>query len=394
MGLLDTSPSDYAIGKLGLKSLLSADTKGIPRPPDFTGGFICTEYENKKKRKQSDGFGFTLLGNFMPHIPFTFGGSQEIKTDYYAGNSEPVVQVLGPRETDLTIKGRFSTKRFNSKNNDDKEKLAQAAVNYQRLCDGVRIRGNLLHLQMGEWYRWGYLKETSFDLTRLHEISYSMTFVIVGFNPPTNCKQIIAPNKNVKDANAEISALTLAALAAMKTYPTSMPRTLSEFLDAQIGIAADAIGLVTGFIDNVLNDVESIERSANRALGLIKNAQATISQTGRRIGAISLQVASLGSGFSGAAAQTTATFNNAVHFKKIATTFASFQTLLAQLRKRYAGLISSVPLQRHLVAEGDTLQRLAIKYYNDADQWKKIYDHNKLTTSDLSAVKLLEIPKL
>jgi hypothetical protein len=387
MGLLDKSPSEYAIGKLGLNSITRKNTSGKPEPADFLSGFKCVEYENGKAKSESDGFGFTLLGSFMPMVPFTFGGSQEVKKDYYAGNSEPVVQILGPRESDLTIKGRFKTKKFKDKN------LKGAALEYQEQCDSVRIRGNLLYLQMGEWHRWGYLKDVSFDLSRTTDIMYSLTFDIVGFNPPSNCKSLRAPSDNVVQANKDLIKSAADALANMAIYPESMPRTLEEFLNDQLGAVAEAINLVTDFVDNVLGDIESLERSANRALGLIKNARTTISKTGRRIGAISMGIASLGAGFSSAAEQTTATFNNTVHFKKIATGFSSFQTLLAELQKRYAGLISSTPLKRHLVVEGDTLQRLAMKYYNDADLWKKIYDHNKLATVDLTNVKLLEIPR-
>jgi hypothetical protein len=387
MGLLDNAASS-ALSKVGLNSITARNTTGKPKGPDFAEGFKCVEYINSKAQSESNGFGFTLLGNFMPMIPFTFGGAQEIKKDYYAGNSEPVVQVLGPRESDLVLRGHFRTKKFRDEN------MIAAAQEYQEQCDAVRLRGNLLYLQMGEWHRWGYLRESSFEMNRLSDINYTLTFDIVGFNPPSDCKLIKDPSTDVIQANQEIIASAALELANMQNYPDEMPRTLEEFLNDQIDGVAQAINLVTDFIDGILSDVESIERAANRALGLIKNAQTTISKTGRRIGAITLDVATLGAGFSGAAEQTTATFNNTIHFKKVAKSFASFQTLLADLRKRYAGLVATTPLRRHLVQEGDTLQRLAMKYYQDAEQWKKIYDHNKLSTSDLTNVKLLEIPRV
>lgn len=387
MGLLDTAV-DKTLGKLGLSSILKRNVSNKVRGPDFPEGFICVEYELGKAKDEEDGYGFTLLGKFMPEIPFSFGGTQDIKKDYYAGSSEPVVQVLGSRESNLTIKGRLTTKKFRD------EDMIAAAQEYQEQCDSVRIRGNLLYLRMGEWHRWGYLEESKFELSRLHDIRYELTFSIVGFNPPSNCKQIQAPNKSVIQANKDVIASAKLELEVMSNIPESMPRTLSEFLDDQISNISTAINLVTGFVDGVLSDVESVERSANRALGLIKNAQATISRTGRRIGAISLSVANLGAGFSSPADKTTATFNNTVHFKKIAKSSATLQSFLAELRKRYAGLVASTPLQRHLVVDGDTLQRLAMKFYNDAEMWKKIYDHNKLTTSDLTGIKVLEIPRV
>jgi uncharacterized protein YoxC len=376
-----------ALGKLGLESLLDANTKNRPRGPDFDGGFVIEEYINGKKQSASNGFGLTLTGVFMPQVPFAFGGKQEIKKDYYAGNSEPVVQVLGPREENVSIKGRFKTRKFKDQD------FIQAAQEFQEQCDAIRLRGNLLYLRLGEWHRWGFLEETKFELNRLTDIGYELSFSIIGFNPPKNCKLIDQPSDDIIAANKKVIADTNAALATMTNIPASMPRTLADVLNAQIDIVANAIGLVTSFIDGILSDAESVTRSANRALGLIKNAQATISQTGRRVGAISLDVATLGAGFSSAAEKTEATYNNTVHFKKIATSLSSFQTLLAALRIKYAALVDSVPLKRHLVKDGDTLQRLAMFYYNDADLWKKIYDHNKLLTTDLAGVQVLEIPR-
>ena len=51
--------------------------------------------------------------------------------------------------------------------------------------------------------------------------------------------------------------------------------------------------------------------------------------------------------------------------------------------------------KKHVVQQGDTLYKLAVKYYNDGTKWNKIFDANKKTLKnqkDLSIGQELEIP--
>ena len=81
------------------------------RKPDFVEGFKIKEIINGKE----DGELITLSGNRLPFQPFVFGGGQRVKKDYYSGHSEPVLQVLGAEEDDLTISGRLYDKKTNGK---------------------------------------------------------------------------------------------------------------------------------------------------------------------------------------------------------------------------------------------------------------------------------------
>jgi nucleoid-associated protein YgaU len=172
-----------------------------------------------------------------------------------------------------------------------------------------------------------------------------------------------------------------------------MPRTLSEFIDDLVSGVASAINLVTNFVDKALKDIENLVASANRAIGLIKNARATIARFSRRIGALQLSVANLASGISFDGFKTAAQLNNAAHVKKVKNNYLNLAKLLAVLQARFASLARTIPLRRHLVKKDETLQALAIKYYNNADLWKTIYDHNKLSTPQLVVGSVLEIPR-
>jgi nucleoid-associated protein YgaU len=72
----------------------------------------------------------------------------------------------------------------------------------------------------------------------------------------------------------------------------------------------------------------------------------------------------------------------------------SLSVLLARLQKQFEAIARTTPLARHRVKDGETLQRISIKFYNTADNWKKIYDHNKLTSTQLTVGTVLEIPRV
>lgn len=377
MGILD-SAFQQGLEKLGVGGLGSTPVTPKFLGPDFSEFKIVEIVDGKELTKDA----IILAGSFMPFQPFEFGGTQQIVKDYYPGNSEPVVQVLGSRENDTTIRGRFRTKRFKDKS------LRQAAQEYQELIDAVRLRGNLVKLTLGEWRRYGFIEECNFKLNRLADIEYEIKFVIIGINPPSDLKFIADPKDSPIEANKQLTAAALAFLQSYKSYPSSMPKSLSDTIDGLVSEIATKINLVTSFVDSIVGDAEKLVSSVNRAVGLIKNAKYTVANTIIRLEVLKKQAANVPKqlGASG-------TLKNYGHIHQIERGNTAILAYLATLQKKMEAFSTSVPAARHLVRSGDTLQSLAIKYYQNADNWKKIYDHNKLVSTELVVGRVLEIPK-
>ena len=384
MGILETK----------LNSVFNIEGKKIrARGQDFEHGLQIVEIVNNAERNEDK---IVLLDSFMPRIPFEFGGTQHIVKEYYAGSQEPTVQVLGPRESDMTINGKLNTKVFKKRvlDNGSALELSQAAVEYQELIDAMRIRGNLVKITLGEWIRFGFIEKTAFKMNRLAEIEYEISFSIVGFNPPKNVFLTTRENRDLIKPNKDVTNAAASALAFAQTQGIDAPQSIFSVINEKISGVADVVNVATSFIDGIVSDVNAIEASANRALGLIKYTRAYVSKTKREIGAIGLTPLNLGSKFTTEAGKTAATIKNVDYILKVQKNNTSLLAFLASLQKQFAEIAKTVPLMRHLVKEGDTLQKLSIKYYNTADNWKNIYDHNKLTTTLLNVGKVLEIPKI
>ena len=360
------------------------DMKGALERNDFKQGFNMVEIVDGKELSREK---VQLLGDSMPHIPFGFGGVQKLVKDYYPGNTEPTVQVLGPRENDITIRGRLKSKNLTA-SQEQRESFRGFAQELQQLIEAMRIRGNLIRMYMGEFQRFGFLEEANFQMRTIADIDYEIKFSIIGFNPPSDCK-VIDRSKNVPfDINKDLIAQVGELQALQGQVPDALPRSLSDQLNDAISDVAGAINLVTGFVDTVLNEVDSIKASISRAEGLIKNARATLSSFQRRVGAFSpTGGAPTGAGIS-------AGYTNAAFITSTLSFSFSLTALLAALSTQLQSIALTEPIARHRVQSGDTLQRLAVKFYDDGTQWKEIYDHNKLTSVDLEIGAILEIPRI
>lgn len=380
MGLLDgtanaiTGAGDFIQDQLTFQ-------KKVPRPPepDFKGGFRIVEIQNGRRLTSET---VSLIGNLMPFQPFNFGGEQKAVKNYYPGNSEPSVQILGPQEKDLVIKGRFKDKKYKS------PEARGVAFELQQQIDAIRIRGNLLELTMGEWQRYGFLVDTDFSLKTKADIDYQLTFMIIGFNPPLRCQQVTAQKEVPFEINKELISRIAEFQSEINNVPPTIPQSIGDVIRDAVSDVSAVLNSVTDFVDGVLGTVEDVGQAINRAQGVVKFAQLEVLRFKNRVGAIGLTANNFDVGNQG--------YNNINRAFMAGAVSSSFDLMafLASLRERLAQLIASSPLARVRIKEGDSLQALASKYYNNPQEWERIYDHNDLDTTDLEAGAILEIPRL
>jgi LysM repeat protein len=382
MGVLnDTAAS--VLDSVGV-SFKTRSTTPDPRTVDFPEGLRIIEIIDGVESADSE---LVLVGQFMPHVPFEFGGTQQIVKEYYAGSSSPTVQVLGARENDVVIRGRLKTKFFKDTN------LRQAAEQYQEALDDIRKRGNLLKVTLGEWKRYAFLEESTFKLNRLVDIEYELKLSVIGDTLPTFDQTNKEQDDNVTKFNKQLSDLVVNA-RAKADYPAEMPKDIGDVIAGYINDVAEVMSVVTNFVDGIVSDVEKLESGVNRALGLVKYARSYVSTTKRRIGSIVLNSTNLGSSFSNTASQAAAEITNSNYLFEVQSFMTSFQNQLAEIRAKFAALSASQPLLRHLVVSGETLQRISMKYYGTAENWQAIYNHNKLSSTALQSGTVLEIPRV
>lgn len=349
----------------------------IERPyvaSDFPGGFRFTEIVEDQEPRQ-----VILVGNQMPHAPFGFGGEQRLIRQQYPGNPEPSIQVLGPREREITMRGRFHEKKVQDRS------LRGQSYNLVGLIENIRFAGNLLEIVLGEWRRFGYLRETDFDLSTVNDIEYELTFEIIGSRRPRNFFLIERDRELPFDVNQDLLDRLQEEQLLAQTKPLDMTFSIFErFTQLFTQLVSGPVSSVVNFVESAFRVREDIDDSVTRALGLITVARTRLRRFSRSLGA-----------------QPYFQPNSSVQEEMTTSSFlaerqsgqAEIMDLMANLEEKVRGLRVSVPERRYIVKDGDTLQKIALKFYNDATQWTRIFDHNELTTSQLESGSVLEIPR-
>ena len=376
MGLMD-SVSNI---KDKIKNPFSASVEIPFTENDFPEGFLVKEILNiNGKWDEENGKSVVLTGNMMPEIPFITGGSQRTKKDFYAGSNEPVVHVLGAEDDDVTIKGKFKAKRYESQEYREVPKMLQEEFEL------MRERGNLILIELGEYRRYCFIYKTKFNMNLIPDIGYEITFMIVGRNKPENAGFLHEARELPNNVNSELIAKASEWNSEHSNIPDSVPQSIGDKLNSLTSSVASAVNTVTGFVDTVISTYNDVQKSITRAKGLITHAQQKLRSYRDFVGSIdpfnSTQALS-------------GKYSNAKYYNSRVSASNEMISMLEKLRSQLSKLTPTLPIGRHVVKSGETLQKISIKYYGNQDSWKKIYDYNKLTSTDLASGSILEIPRV
>lgn len=350
----------------------SAHGRKTVRPNDYAEGFLIEQVTGKKRSLK-------LVGTDMPHQPFEYGGKSKRATQWYPGNSEPTIQILGSEEKTITIRGRFYSKRYND------ETLYAVPKALADTFQQMEREGELIKITLGEWRRWCVLAETSFKEKSKSDIEYEISFEIISDKPPTNCYQLTDTKEETFQDNADLLA-EAADLQANYSGQSDIDQSFADKLTQYVDDVATAVASVNSFVNTLLTQAENIEQGITRAIGLIKVARRNIANMIRRVGALSYAV----SGSGGITRQ----FKSVSSSANAISSASSIMAILAKMQQQFEAIRKTLPKARYKVQSGDTLQRISIKYYGTPNSWDKIYDHNKLTTTALTRGTVLEIPNL
>lgn len=347
---------------------------------DFPEGFIVKEILNVNgKWDEESGKEVALTGNMMPEIPFITGGSQRTKKDFYPGSNEPVVHVLGAEDDDVTIKGKFKAKRYKSKEYREVPKMLQDEFEL------MRERGNLVRIQLGEYRRYGFIYKTKFNMNLIPDIGYEITFMIVGRSKPENARFLHKVKELPNNVNSDLIRKASIWNKKHSNIPDSVPQSIADKLNGMTSAVANAVSTVTGFVDTVISTYNDVQKSITRAKGLITHAQQKLRSYRDFVGSIDPFNSS--QALSGK-------YSNAKYYNSRVASSNEMIYLLEKLRGQLSKMVPTLPMNRHVVKGGETLQKISIKYYGNQDSWKKIYDYNKLNSTELTSGAILEIPRV
>ena len=356
-------------------------TQEITYPtPDYQEGFIIQQFGGRDTETEPL-LELALAGSFMPLSPFDFSGGQRIQKDYYPGDEEPVIQVLGPVEHEVTIRGRLWVRNF-PRELAQGELATKLPTAVRNRIEEMRYSGGLCRIKLGTWVRYAYIEETRFSLTKENIQEYTITFSIVGLRPPQIAKFADRDRTFPTEQNQALVALGEQFNTQLRTAQFSL--TIADGINQIVSEVATQINVVTGYIDSIADQVIDTKRAINRAIGLVERTKNTV-QEFRNI------IQNFDPETFGEPAN--AQLKDMQEISRAITSSSNLMAILSAIRVSMEQLLDQIPQAQHLVRFGDTPHSLSVQYFDTVDRWRDIVEFNDLEPgSPLALGTLIEIP--
>ena len=349
-------------------------------PNDFPGGFVIREMRSPYQDNRNDTISLVrLIGNSMPMVPFAFGGGQRVHKTYYPGNEEPSMQIMGGKEDDVKLNGQFKAIRLPT----GEESVPEVLMNN---IERIRLNGNLCRFTLGAWARFGFISMAKFEIIRKTRVNYEITINILGVNPPQNGKLLEDPRRAPLENNQALldsaSALMEAGSAELLEPP---PQSIFDTINGYISDIADNITTVTDFVDSVFSIPGNIRQSVDRVSQIIESTFAQMREFKKALGGYASFEDSRG---------IITKYDISNYYSNMLARTNDLTRLLQEYRTRILALSTNTPQARHLGVQGDTWQKLSVRYLGSAEEWPVIPEFNSLPITSIVPIgEIIEIPR-
>ena len=324
-----------------------------------------------------------LGGRALPERPLPAGAALRFKKTWYPGNNVATLQVLGAEERETNLRGVWNDRFIGGEVATAGFETPELARDLVRIFETLARSGNALRFQWGDVVRMGILAEFDPHWLRETDVEWTMRFEWYGRDD----EQVPRASEDERPGSAELRRRQNEADDELAFEPRSLrtdyvAQVRSRITDirSRVGAIFDRVRAAQSFaaipltaIRGLLADAEALRLEANELLvELFENP---------------LEVAT--------------DFESAVDRLEVE---AWRRELGARVRRVEAeGLRLARELRRTARPEpiavvtarrGDSLRRIAARYYGTADEWRRIADVNDLPDSIVTPGTLIVVPPL
>lgn len=375
----------------------------------------------------------TLTGRALPYMPLAISGKQRAEFNWYPGNPQATVQMLGPEEQTISIKGFWKDKfiqgtgaatlSFEGRASEETflgfsefstvsvgGRSVASVVELVNIVDTMRRMGRRIMLTWDKVIRYGHIVGFTQTWHTAHYCEWELEFGVMSLEEP-----------NIESSNP--NQLDLAAVATMaadwpervstakfinRPFPVTLTPKLNAALtslDAEIfrissgigqaaQLAAQAIQIIPNAARSVISSLAGAVSSTSLALGNLTDtaltesfAFATVTQAGSTFGlgeSNALREDSLPFGIQLGAAS---------YQRQISASYRTVRTSSAQMRFDLQRQLQN-ELKASFVAKQDMdLRDVSTQFYGTPNNWRDLLIYNGLTSSRLTAGQLIWVPQ-
>jgi hypothetical protein len=318
----------------------------------------------------------TLTGADLPEEYPTLGGRVRGTTRWYPGSERATTQILGPEEGGITFSGCFHDRRRGIPGN---------ALSKMNAIDQMRRSARLVRVTYGPLSRVCRWLEASFQIEELERIHYRIDLEIVD-HEFGELRRVFQDVRRIPGVGAILDA----ASRTKEILDVLPPGVGSDALDRAktaldrgLGAVGIAGGLLTaiGAVGQVVNPAQAFQ-----ALSFVDSGSQDF-----RGAALAIQTLD----WRGAAGDDFTRATSAAHdTARASTAVTEVSREIHRVRPDIVRLAGTDGAQDrvYVAAQGETLQRIALRFYGDAGAWPRIARRNAITNPTLAAGQVVTIP--
>jgi hypothetical protein len=362
----------------------------------------------------------SMTGWALPLKPVEMTAAQRLMVEYYPGATEAVAQVFGPDYTGQSFKGVWIARYLGDekypimevKKSGEGKKIIlypeQARAEFLSLCK----EGQELIVSWGQdvesTQQRGFLKNVKFIEYNPTRIEWELEFIWISDTRlrPKEPKfpEVTAKPKNIFDKiNDLLNTLQQIMNDASDAYKDYVDTYIRQFntLLTRVGDLVNQALSFAALPAEVAKNVIQICQNCRQIVEDIETQGVITAKFYQQLGEIGEYTFTGGQSWLGWSATQDRSSQNAGAQAETALIYSQLQEqkndLIAEVKKQEEQarkFLQQTYLDVYVVHEGDTLRKIAAKYYGDAGLWQNIAEANGLKGDILETGMILLIPKI
>lgn len=328
-----------------------------------------------------------LINRALPYRPAEWGGNQHYVQHWYPGNRVATIQVLGPREKNLELKGTWKTRFIGNDvfttGFDEFIPVGEQATaeTLTQVFHSLRIAGNLLEVRWGPEVRRGILSDFNPNYQRVEDVEWTMTFVW-----------------SQRDAReAPRASIVRDSVEPVRTAMNNLDDTL----------ATQPIGLNEGPLSAITDAVNFVRQGVTAFTAAVVQVQGAAAVTRARVQQLQTIARQIADGVRAIQEDTVdlpytdflpiddvdSVFDVEVWRRQLGIDARTVDAETLRTLQRIEDDAIPEAIATIAIQQDTTLRALAQQYYGDADSWTLIANANGLIRSVVEAGTIVVIPR-
>lgn len=373
---------------------------------------------------EKDGITLELRERALPHWPMSISGKQRAEFTWYPGSPQAVVQMLGPEEGTINLKGFWKDKFIQgsgaarkysttySKNIQSGALTAPEIPDVATLVsivDNMRRMGREITLQWGDIWRRGHITEFTQSWQTPHYCEWELEFTVSALeesnipaqpNTATNfgdaatqAQGWVSTKENLKFLNANLpyeltplesiraaindldngiigfSNQITGAMQQVASYAMLPGEATKSIMTACQGAITSTVAATRNIADSALTSVFSVGAAVSTVVGLGETA---FHEDGLAVG---VQMAGMS------------------YLRQLRSAWTQITESATYLRQNAQLQLQDDLIIAFTAKQNMDLRDVSTQFYGTPDQWRNLMAYNGLTESRLTAGQLIWVPR-